>query len=178
MAEGPADGAVMGAMAVVVLLWAPPPDVHRNPASGLRTLEVGRGRVPFVLLHGYGGTAGEWIPFSSGIQLSSDARLVFPEAPEATVPPEGPVGGRAWWRLDLRSYRRGTGLPDLSAARPAGLDRSTAKVLPFDVAARLERRMREAGLEVTWVPFEGGHFIPDEVVVALNRFLAQLGGRR
>jgi phospholipase/carboxylesterase len=247
----------MVTMAVVVLLWAPPPDVHVNSASGLRTLEVGRGRVPFVLLHGYGGTAGEWIPFSSGIQLSSDVRFVFPQAPEATVPPDGPVGGRAWWRLDLGSYRRGRGLPDMSASRPAGLGRSTAKVrlllgdlreragvpppvpilggfsqgamiaaaiafesdepmqalvllagtivdearwtngmarrkglpvfithgrqdpvLPFDVAARLERRMREAGLNVTWVPFEGGHLVPDEVVAALNRFLAQVGGRR
>ena len=239
----------------VVLLLSTLPSQHVNPQSGLRTLEIGPGRVPIVLLHGYGGTADGWIPFSRGIQLSREHRFVFPEAPEATLPPDGSVGGRGWWRLELASYRRGAALPDMSASRPAGLDRSTAKVrllledlrrraggtapvpilggfsqggmiaaavtfesdepmqalvllagtivdeprwtkgmprrkglpvfithgrqdpvLPFEASARLARRMREAGLDVTWVPFEGGHTIPDEVVTALNRFLA--GGER
>lgn len=240
-----------------VLALAATPSVHVNPESALRTLEVGQGRETFVLLHGYGGTADEWVPFSRGIRLSSDERFVFPQAPEATVPPDGPVGGRAWWRLDLGFYRRGDSLPDLSASRPAGLDRATAKtrlllkdlrqrnpaaasppilggfsqgamvaaaiafesdeppralvllagttvdeqrwltgmprrkglpvfithgrrdpVLPFDVGARLAEHMRRAGLDVTWVPFEGGHQIPDEVVTALNRFLVRVGGKR
>ena len=48
------------------------------------------------------------------------------------------------------------------------------QALPFAVAARLERRLREAGLVVTWVPFDGGHEMPAEVVTALNGFLGRL----
>ena len=240
-------------ISAIALLLAVSPDVHVNPESGLRTLEVGRGRAAFVLLHGYGGTAREWVPFSRAIQLSDDMRFVFPEAPETTTPPDGPPGGRAWWRLDLASYRRGGGPPDLSASRPPGLDHSKRRVhlllrdlrqrggaaprkpilggfsqgamvaaasvfesdepvhalvllagtivdeaswvkglprrkglpvfiahgrqdqvLPFDASARLVRHMQAAGLDVTWVPFDGGHHMPDEVVTALNRFLVRV----
>ena len=70
----------------VVFLAAASPDVHLNPGSGLRTLEVGHGRVPFVLLHGYGATPEEWIPFSRTILISDEERFVFPEAPETTLP--------------------------------------------------------------------------------------------
>ena len=45
-------------------------------------------------------------------------------------------------------------------------------ILPFDGSERLAQAMRDAGLRVTWVPFDGGHEIPIEVVTALNRFLA------
>jgi phospholipase/carboxylesterase len=257
LVEELAGGALMLAMAVVLVLASAAPDVHVNPGSGLRTLEVGRGRAPFVLLHGYGGSAGEWIPFASGIRLSSQERFVFPEGPETTTLFDGHASGRAWWDLNLGSYRRGTGLPDMSASRPPGLDRSSAKVrlmlgdlrqragaappvpilggfsqgamiaaatafesdeplralvllagtivdearwtkgmprrkglpvfiahgrhdqvLPFALAARLEQRMREAGLEVTWVPFDGGHDVPDRVVTELNSFLERVGARK
>lgn len=48
-------------------------------------------------------------------------------------------------------------------------------VLKFDVAARLEQHMRRSGLQVTWVPFDGGHELPVKVVTALNGFLARIG---
>ena len=39
--------------------------------------------------------------------------------------------------------------------------------------------MREAGLRVSWCPFDGGHDMPAEVVIVLNVFLAALiGGTR
>jgi phospholipase/carboxylesterase len=44
-------------------------------------------------------------------------------------------------------------------------------ILPFASSARLAQALSEAGLRVTWVPFDGGHDIPSEVVSALNRFL-------
>ena len=47
-------------------------------------------------------------------------------------------------------------------------------VLPFDTAERFARRLTDAGLNVTWVPFEGGHGIPTEVVAAMNAFLQRL----
>lgn len=48
-------------------------------------------------------------------------------------------------------------------------------ILPFAASARLAKHLSAAGLAVTWVPFEGGHDIPAEVVTALNAFLATSG---
>lgn len=51
-------------------------------------------------------------------------------------------------------------------------------VLPFAVMERFQERIKAAGLNVTWLPFDGGHDIPDEVIGAVNLFLAgiRLGG--
>ena len=38
-----------------------------HDASGLRTIEAGTGSLPFVLIHGYGASAEEWIPFTHTI---------------------------------------------------------------------------------------------------------------
>ena len=45
-------------------------------------------------------------------------------------------------------------------------------VLPFDLAERLRADLVAAGLQVTFVPFDGGHEIPAEVLKALGEFLA------
>jgi phospholipase/carboxylesterase len=45
-------------------------------------------------------------------------------------------------------------------------------ILPFAASDRLASQLTAAGLIVTWVPFDGGHDIPAEVVTALNAFLA------
>lgn len=229
---------------------APASGTHTR--AGLRTLEAGTGELPFVLLHGYGSSADEWIPFTATIRLPPDRRFVIPEGTETTTPPDGPADGRAWWRLGLDEHRRpGDGLPDLASLQPPGLVASTRRVravlddlarsgryprqrqmlagfsqgamiaadiafttdeplealvllsptlvnesawrrgmparrglrvfvahgrrdtvLPFDVAMRLQQVLRDAGLEVTWFPFDGGHEVPAEVVTALNAFLA------
>jgi phospholipase/carboxylesterase len=44
-------------------------------------------------------------------------------------------------------------------------------LLPFAVAERLRDMLREAGLEVTWVPFRGGHGIAPGVLARLGTFL-------
>jgi phospholipase/carboxylesterase len=99
-----------------------------NPRSGLRTWETGGAR-PFVLLHGYGSRPQNWLPFTVTIQPGAGRRFVFPRGPEATRPPDGPLDGRAWWRIDLASYiPRGGALPDLSKASPAGLSRASSRV--------------------------------------------------
>ena len=33
-------------------------------------------------------------------------------------------------------------------------------ILPFDASVRLQQAMRDAGLRVTWFPFDGGHEMP------------------
>jgi phospholipase/carboxylesterase len=47
-------------------------------------------------------------------------------------------------------------------------------VLEFARMERFQARLRDAGLNVTWFPFEGGHNIPDAVITAMNAFLARL----
>jgi phospholipase/carboxylesterase len=208
----------------------------------------GEGPPTLVLLHGYGSRPGDWSPFTGTMAVPSGTRFVFPEAPETTVPPDGPIGGRAWWRLDLEAHiAPGRRLPDLATTHPPGLDAAAALVdtllrdlaskpggplvlggfsqgamvasdlafttdddiaalvllsgtpvdeatwrrgferrrglrvfvshgradaiLPFAAAERFQRELAAAGLVVTWVPFDGGHEIPAQVIVALNAFL-------
>lgn len=244
--------ALAGALAIAALGLRPASaTLVRNPSSRLDTWEVGTGGLPLILLHGYAAASREWLPFSHTILIHSDRRFVFPQAPEETVPPDGPVGQRAWWRLDLSSYRDGDALPDMRRARPPGLTQAAAKirlliadlhhrepfanervmlggfsqggmvaaevafrteqplqalillsptfvdeqrwiegmprrkglpvfishgrrddVLPFEASERLATAMREAGLKVTWVPFDGIHETPASVVTELNKFLA------
>jgi phospholipase/carboxylesterase len=46
-------------------------------------------------------------------------------------------------------------------------------LLPFTTAERLRDVLMAAGLEVTWLPFRGGHGIPPEVVEGLGAFLSR-----
>jgi len=50
----------------------------------------------------------------------------------------------------------------------------TDPVLPFSGSDRMQRNLAAAGNRVTWHPFDGGHEIPAEVVIALNQFLREL----
>lgn len=241
------------ALAVAVAACGPTPASVTHGGSGLRTIEAGTGQLPFVLIHGYGSSAREWVPFTHTIALPPGRRFVMPDGPEQTAPPDGPSTGRAWWRLGLDAHRRpGDGLPDLSQTNPPGLVASTRLVrtllgelaaaggyprqrqmvagysqggmvaadlafttdeplealvllsttlvnegawregmlrrrglrvfishgrhdamLAFDQADRLQQAMRDAGLRVTWFPFDGGHEMPADVVASLNAFLAQ-----
>jgi phospholipase/carboxylesterase len=242
---------VGGTMALSIAVLAATGSAVQGPAPApLATLvRGGKGPPTLLLLHGYGATAQDWLPFTKTIEAPRRARFVFPEAPEQTSPPDGPVGGRAWWRLDLEDHvPTGARLPDLAATHPPGLDEVAARVrallrrlrrstggpivlggfsqgamvacdiafttdepvaalvilsgtpvdeavwlrglanrhglrvfvshgradptLPFTAADRFRKELAAAGLEVTWVPFDGGHEIPAVVVTALNAFLA------
>jgi phospholipase/carboxylesterase len=244
--------ALAAALAVAALGLRPAQaTLVRNPSSHLNTWEVGTGKLPLILLHGYASTPQEWLPFSHTIVIHRDRRFVFPQAPEETLPPDGPSGARAWWRLELGSYRQGNALPDLALAQPPGLVTAAEKVrlligdlqhresfpeqrvmlggfsqggmiaaevafrtdqplealillsptfvdeqrwiegmprrkglpvfishgrrddvLPFAASERMAQAMRQAGMKVTWVPFEGVHETPAYVVTELNKFLA------
>jgi phospholipase/carboxylesterase len=47
-------------------------------------------------------------------------------------------------------------------------------ILPFELAERLKAEMVATGLAVTFIPFDGSHEIPVEVVIALNDFLSKI----
>jgi phospholipase/carboxylesterase len=47
-------------------------------------------------------------------------------------------------------------------------------VLPFAVMERFQVRLRASGMEVTWMPFDGGHDIPEPVIEAISVFMRRL----
>jgi len=47
-------------------------------------------------------------------------------------------------------------------------------VLPFDRMERFQARLKAVGLNVTWLPFDGDHGIPDEVVAGMNAFVRDI----
>ena len=59
------------------------------------------------------------------------------------------------------------------APAPADLHRAWPNdpVLPFDRMERFQARLKAFGLNVTWLPFDGDHAIPDEVVAGMNAFI-------
>ncbi len=211
----------------------------------------GNGPPTVVLLHGFGSSAEEWLPFAKTVTLAPEARFLFPQGPELVRRTDGAVPGRAWWNLELAQHRR-VGLPgvDLRDENPAGLVRAGDlvraffsdigdrrahpvilggfsqgamvscqvafasdeplaalvllsgtpgnvaawragfakrkrlpvfmshgrfdQILPFDLAEGLRKELVAAGLEVTFVGFDGGHEIPEEVVLRLREFLAKI----
>ena len=83
----------------------------------------GDGPPTLVLLHGFGSSAREWMPFTHTIEWPPPGRFVFPQGPDLTTPPAGPVGGRAWWPLELHSsIAEGGARLDLARIRPPGLE--------------------------------------------------------
>jgi phospholipase/carboxylesterase len=49
-------------------------------------------------------------------------------------------------------------------------------VLSFEQMERFQARLKAFGLNVTWLPFDGGHDIPAHVVRAMNEFVSRAVG--
>lgn len=47
-------------------------------------------------------------------------------------------------------------------------------VLPFDRMEKFAARLTASGLDVRWLPFEGDHGIPDQVIAGLNTFVGDV----
>ena len=47
-------------------------------------------------------------------------------------------------------------------------------MLPFERMERFQARLKAFGLSVTWLPFDGDHGIPDEVVAGMNAFIRNI----
>jgi phospholipase/carboxylesterase len=106
--------------------------------------------------------------FSQGAMVASQVAFTSDAPLRALVLLSGTTVDEAAWVPGL-SRRRGLRV-FLSHGR-------SDHVLPFDMAERFRARLESAGLRVTWFPFDGGHEIPAEVVVALNRFQQQVLAR-
>ena len=132
----------------------------------------GSGPATMVLLHGYGSSAEEWLPFVATIRLPDGGRFLFPQAPETTTPPDGPSTGRAWWRLDLGSHPSSSpgGGPDLSSTRPPGL-----KVAAAMVEELVKNVERAGGKPILLGGFSQGAMVAAEVALQSDVHVDALG---
>ena len=97
--------------------------------------------------------------FSQGGMVSAEVAFRSDTSLRALVLLSPTIVDEASWRQGLAARR---GLPVLLAH--GRLD----AVLAFAPRRCGRDLMREAGLDVTWVPFDGGHEMPPSVVEALN----------
>jgi phospholipase/carboxylesterase len=102
--------------------------------------------------------------FSQGGMLSMDVALAADPPVDRVAVLSGTVIAEKVWREQMS---RPAKLPVfLSHGREDGL-------LPFAMSERLKALLEQNGFSVTWVPFDGGHDIPDPVVSGLRAFLAR-----
>lgn len=100
--------------------------------------------------------------FSQGAMIATDVTLRLEEAPAALVALSGTLLLEAVWKQKAAAR----------AALPVFQSHGRFdEVLSFDAARSLEALLRDAGLSVDFVAFDGGHGIPPEVLRALARFL-------
>ncbi len=100
--------------------------------------------------------------FSQGAMLACDVALRTDLRIDGLVLLSGSLIGAPEW-TPLISKRAG-----LRVLQSHGRE---DPVLPFSLAERLRDLLREGGLDVTWVPFNGGHGIPPGVLDDLGKFV-------
>jgi len=103
--------------------------------------------------------------FSQGAMVACEVAFSSDEPLAALVILSGTPLDRAGWKSRMAKRK---GLPVFMSHGRAD------NILPFDLAERLHAELVAAGLAVTFVPFDGGHAIPEAVVTALGEFLARI----
>jgi phospholipase/carboxylesterase len=106
--------------------------------------------------------------FSQGAMLSLDVALHDPRPLDGLLLLSGTLIAKAEWapRMAARA-----GLPVLQSHGRRD------QLLPFRAAVTLRDLLRGAGLEVTWVEFDGGHEIPPPVLDAVTAAVRRPGTR-
>jgi phospholipase/carboxylesterase len=100
--------------------------------------------------------------FSQGAMVASEVAFRSDVPLTGLVLLSGTAVDEASWRA---GYKRRRGLPVFIAhGRRDG-------TLPIAISDRMRQDLQAAGLDVTWLSFDGGHDIPAEAVIALNTFL-------
>ncbi len=102
------------------------------------------------------------IGFSQGAMLALDVALAGAPSVQRVAVLSGALLADAAWQTAA-----------LHALRPAVFishGREDTR-LPFSGAERMKSELEQRGLDVTWLPFSGGHEIPEAVVTELRTFL-------
>ena len=102
--------------------------------------------------------------FSQGAMITTDVALRLDEAPLGLVAMSGTLLLEDLWTAKAKAR------PTLPVFQSHGRQ---DPLLPFWVAERMRDLFQEAGMPVTWVPFDGGHGIGLEALRGLARFLAE-----
>lgn len=103
--------------------------------------------------------------FSQGAMLATDIVLRDQRPFAGLVAMSGTLLAEDEWQPLMA---RRAGLPVLQSHGRAD------PLLPFALAEQLRDLLTEAGLSVTWLPFNGGHGISDGVVEALGGFIREV----
>ncbi len=103
--------------------------------------------------------------FSQGAMLACDVALRTTRALAGLVPLSGTVIARSEWQR-LAPARKG-----LRVLQSHGRQ---DPILPFNGGVALRELLTQAGLEVEWHEFNGGHGIPDAVVSRLGPFMRRV----
>jgi phospholipase/carboxylesterase len=144
-------------------------DLTRSVPAGLAEARALVGRMLDELQQSLG-VSGDRIllgGFSQGATLACDFALRDPRPLAGLALMSGTLLAESEWTA-LMSRR--AGLPVLqSHGREDPL-------LPFSIAERLHSALAAAGLEVSWIPFTGGHAISGSVLDGLGRFITRLSG--
>ena len=97
--------------------------------------------------------------------MASEVAFHSEEPLRGLVVLSGTLVDEASWE---RNFHRRRGMPVFIAHGRAD------RILRFDVADRFRAKLEAAGLRVTWCPFDGGHEVPETVIIELNRFIEGL----
>ena len=103
--------------------------------------------------------------FSQGAMIATDLALRAPESVRGLAVLSGNLINAKHW-AELAPRRKG--LPFFMSHGSAD------PILGFQGALRLEKLLKDAGLEGSLLRFEGGHAIPPEVLDGLGAFLSRL----
>ncbi|MDX2020394.1 MAG: esterase [Deltaproteobacteria bacterium] len=102
--------------------------------------------------------------FSQGAMVATDAMLAAEEKPGALVILSGTMVAEAHWRKAMAHLPR---------KYPVFISHGRGDVvLPFRLAEHLAQALASCSDEVTWLPFDGGHEIPHEVIDGVSAFLS------
>ena len=136
-----------------------PPGLAPARAQVIELLDAVRGRFgDRVVLGG----------FSQGAMLSLDVALHDPRPLDGLLLLSGTLIAKAEWAPRMAA-RAGLRVLQSHGRRD--------QLLPFRAAVTLRDLLRGAGLEVTWVEFDGGHEIPPPVLDAVTAAIRRPGTR-
>jgi phospholipase/carboxylesterase len=102
--------------------------------------------------------------YSQGGMLAMDVALAADPPVDRVASLSGTLIAEKVWRAQMDRGIRPTVLMSHGRRDP---------VLPFSMSERLKSLLQEKGFAVTWLPFEGGHEIPAEVLEGLRAFVAK-----
>lgn len=125
-----------------------------------------------VLMHGFGAPGFDLVDLGQMLELPSDVRFVFPEAPLSLGP--GFAGGRAWWMIDLsvlEARERGE-VVDRSRDVPEALPAISARVQATLDA--VEAQLGVDGRQIVLGGFSQGSMLALDVALTRERPLAGL----